>query len=591
MEKYVTDTTVLIERIVTSLIKKKEIKGTILIPHAVIAELENQANRGLEIGFLGLDEIQELRKLKSIKLEFIGERPTEHQIKHAKSGEIDAYIREIALQEGATLITADKVQSESAKAFGVPVKYFHLRQPKEKLEIEKFFDGQTMSAHLKEDCYVYAKRGGPGNWNLDQVSKEKLTSEDIQRIAKEIVEYSRVDPKVFIEISRRGSTIIQYKDYRIVIVKTPVSDGWEITAVRPLKKLNIDDYHLPENILKRLKEKASGVLIVGETGSGKSTFAQSVAEFYAQNNKIVKTIESPRDLQLSDRITQYSKNFASSEEIHDILFLSRPDYIFFDEIRDTPDFELFTDLKLGAGNVIGVLHSASPIDAIQRFVSRQEVGMIPSVVDTILFIQAGNVKDVYTLEMSVKVPAGMTESDLSRPVIEVRDFKTNKVMYEIYSYGEETVVIPIKEGGKSKGIRRLAEKEIERELRKYTAKVHAEVIADGKAIVYVPPQDIGHIIGQGGKMIESIEEDLGINIEVQELKKEKVKTNFTVREEKDDVVVYGEPGVNVDIAVDGQFLFSAITGKKGVIRIHKKSNVGRDLLKAMNQGRSIELKA
>lgn len=589
-EKYVTDTTVLIERIVSNLIKKKEIKGIILIPHAVIAELENQANRGLEIGFLGLDEIQELRKLKNIKIQFIGERPNEHQIRHAKSGEIDAYIREIAMKQNATLITADKVMAESAKAFGIMVKYYDLRQPKEKLEIEKFFDSQTMSVHLKEDCFVYAKRGFPGSWKLEQVSKEKLSSEDLQRISKEIVEYSRIDPKTFIEISRRGSTIIQYKDYRVVIVKPPVSDGWEITAVKPIKKLKIEDYNLPENILKRLKENASGVLIVGETGSGKSTLAQSIAEMYALNNKVVKTIESPRDLQLSDRITQYSKNFASSEEIHDILFLSRPDYILFDEIRDTPDFTLYTDLKLGAANVIGVLHSASPIDAIQRFVSRLEVGMIPSVVDTILFIDSGNVKEVYTLEMSVKVPSGMTESDLARPVIDVRDFRTNKLEYEIYSYGEETVVIPIKSEMKSKGIKKLAEKEIEREFRKYTSKAKVEVISDSKARIYVPARDIPHIIGQGGKMIEAIESDLGISLDIEEFKKEKSITNSEIKEDKENLIIYSEPGTTVDIHVNDQFIFSAIASKKGIIKIHKKSNLGRELLKAISLNKKIELR-
>ena len=589
--KYVTDTTVLIEKIVSNLVKKKEIKGTILIPHAVIAELENQANRGLEIGFLGLEEIQELRKLKNIKVQFIGERPTEHQIRHAKSGEIDAYIREIAEKEKAILITADKVMAESAKAFGIEVKYYDLRQTKEKLEIEKFFDNQTMSVHLKEDCFVYAKRGFPGNWKLEQVSKEKLKSEDIQRISKEIVEYSRIDPKTFIEIARRGSTIIQYKDYRVVIVKPPVSDGWEITAVKPIKKLNIEDYHLPENILKRLMENASGVLIVGQTGSGKSTLAAAIAELYAKNSKVVKTVESPRDLVLADIITQYSKNFASSEEIHDILFLSRPDYILFDEIRDTPDFELYTDLKLGAANVIGVLHSASPIDAIQRFVSRLEVGMIPSVVDTILFIDSGNVKEVYTLEMSVKVPSGMTESDLARPVIDVRDFKTNKLEYEIYSYGEETVVIPIKQESKSRGAKRLAEKEIEREFKKYTSKAKAEILSDGKARVYVSAHDIPHIIGQGGKMIEAIEGDLGISLEVEEFKKEKSSTNFEIKEDKDYLILYGEPGVTTDICIDDKFVFSAITSKKGIMKIHKKSALGRDLLKAMNSKKRIEFRA
>src|SRR3989344_5755525 len=98
MKAYVIDTSAIIEKIPTSKIKEKKItEGKILIPHAVIAELENQANRGKEIGLIGLEEIQELRVLceknKKLTLEFIGDRPSEHQIRHAKHGEIDAYIR------------------------------------------------------------------------------------------------------------------------------------------------------------------------------------------------------------------------------------------------------------------------------------------------------------------------------------------------------------------------------------------------------------------------------------------------------------------------------------------------------------------
>src|SRR3989344_5009284 len=147
MKKYVIDTSVTIEKIASKLIKENKIKGKILIPNAVVSELENQANKGLEIGFLGLEELQELQKLKSkdIEIEFIGERPNEFQIRQAKSGEIDAYIRQIAHNEKAILITGDKVQSESGKAFGLEVMYIELRPTKEKSEIESYFDEHTMS--------------------------------------------------------------------------------------------------------------------------------------------------------------------------------------------------------------------------------------------------------------------------------------------------------------------------------------------------------------------------------------------------------------------------------------------------------------
>ena len=55
---YVVDTSVVIEKVASRLIASKEISGKILVPRAVLAELEHQANLGQEIGFLGLEELQ-----------------------------------------------------------------------------------------------------------------------------------------------------------------------------------------------------------------------------------------------------------------------------------------------------------------------------------------------------------------------------------------------------------------------------------------------------------------------------------------------------------------------------------------------------
>src|SRR3989344_3537853 len=591
MKKYVVDTSVVIEKIVTNLAKEKKIEGTILIPHAVISELENQANRGQEIGFLGLDEIQEMRKHKCLTVEFVGERPTETQIKYAKSGEIDAYIRLLASENKATLITADKVQAESGKAFGLDVMYIARKPTKEKLTIEEYFDDTTMSLHLKENCYAYGKKGKPGDWKLVQIGDEKLTCEKLDEIEKEILEKARVDREAFMEISRKGLSVIQYRNFRIVAVKVPVSDGHEITVVRPLKKLNLDYYQLPEELHNRIKDKSRGIIIAGEPGSGKSTFAQAMAEFYLKQGRVVKTVESPRDLDLPAEITQYSKNFASSETIHDILFLSRPDNIIFDEMRDTPDFELYADLRLAGSECIGVIHSASPIDAVQRFITRMEVGMIPSVVDTILFVSKGNIAGSLSLKMEVKVPSGMVEADLARPVVEVRDFLSGKLTHEIYSYGEQTVVVPVNEAKSgSSGIKSLAAKEIKRELQKYSHNVDVEVLNDSRCIVFVPEDDIARIIGTKGKTITEIEEKLGIGIEVKELKSEKKSIRYEVNEDKNHVTFYVKPGMTIDILIDDDFITTAIASKKGDIRIHKKSELGRTVLKALNENKKLELK-
>ncbi len=589
--KYVPDTSVIIEKAVSKLVAEKKIKGTILIPHAVVSELENQANRGQEIGFLGLEELQNLQKLKNkeIELEFIGDRPTEFQIKMAKSGEIDAYIRHIAHTENAILITADKVQAESGKAFGLEVMYLQLKEPKEKLAIEEFFNEHTMSVHLKEKSYPVAKRGAPGNWELVKLSDEKMSREKIENIAKEIAERSRIDDDSFIEISRKGSTVIQHHDYRIVVVRPPMSDGWEITAVRPIKKLKLEDYKLPERILERINKKARGIIIGGETGSGKSTFAQAIAEEFSKNNKIVKTIESPRDLQVNDSITQYSKNFASDGEIHDILLLSRPDNILYDEMRDTPDFRLYTDLRLAGSNMIGVLHAAEAIDGIQRFIERIDTGMIPSVVDTIIFIEKGAIKKILTLKLLVKVPSGMQEADLARPVVEVRDLESEKLVYEIYSYGEQTVVIPLEESKKKSGLQKLAANEIKRRLARY-GNVEAEFVSDNRAIVYVDESQIAKMIGVKGKNIEETENELGISLDVRELEREKRAMNFDIREDNKSIILYTKAGMDVKIFIEDEFVFSAFSSKKGEIRVNKKSNIGSQLLRAMIAKKKIEVK-
>ena len=131
---YVVDTSAIINQFVSRLIKKG-ITGKIIIPNSVIAELENLANKGREEGFIGLDEIAGFHKLKHafpIQPYFEGLRPNEMQIRFAKSGEIDAIIRETALKHRAILITADLVQAKTAQAYNIQVLFLKPKPEKPK---------------------------------------------------------------------------------------------------------------------------------------------------------------------------------------------------------------------------------------------------------------------------------------------------------------------------------------------------------------------------------------------------------------------------------------------------------------------------
>jgi ATPase len=447
IEKLVPDTSIIIEGLISKKIEDNEFKVEEIIVHeAILAELEHQANQGKSIGLLGLDELKRIRELSErglFQLRFSGKRPSAAEIKHASLGEIDSLIRELAYDEGATLLTGDKVQSRVGEAKGVKVIYIEPIIKPKKLRLDKFFDKTTMSVHLRENIQPYAKKGFPGNWKFTILNDEMLKQDEIQEIAKEIIEEAKIRTDGFIETERRGSTIVQLGNYRIIITRPPFSDAWEITCVRPIKKTILEDYKMSEKLKKRVAEQAEGILIAGSPGMGKSTFAQALAEFYVSKEKTVKTIEAPRDLQLSDNVTQYSLSYGSSQEIHDVLLLSRPDYTIFDEMRNLEDFRLFADLRLSGIGLVGVIHATDPIDAIQRFIGKTELGLIPHIIDAVVFIQDGNVSKVLNLKMTVKVPNGMTEADLARPVVEVTDFETNKLEFEIYSYGEETIVVPV----------------------------------------------------------------------------------------------------------------------------------------------------
>ena len=136
-KNYVTDTSAIINRFVSKLVKKG-LSGRIIIPNAVMAELENMANKGREEGFIGLEEVASFHKLKNhfpIQIYFEGPRPSEMQIKFAKSGEIDAIIRESARKNKAILITADLVQAKTSQAYGLQILFL---KPKVK-EIKKRF--------------------------------------------------------------------------------------------------------------------------------------------------------------------------------------------------------------------------------------------------------------------------------------------------------------------------------------------------------------------------------------------------------------------------------------------------------------------
>jgi ATPase len=622
--KIVPDTSAVIDGRITQMIRTGEYRGgTIIIPEAVVAELEAQANQGREIGFSGLNELQELSRLAKegiIELQYVGERPSLDQVKLASGGEIDALIRKAAIEHGAQFITSDVVQAEVARAKGLDVMYLKPQMGDfAPLAIDQFFDENTMAVYLKERMPPVAKKGSLKEVRLVTIRDMPLSEHELKAMAQEILERAKRDPDGFIELEKRGVTVVQIGSLRIAIARRPFSDGMEISAVRPVGKVTLESYGKAALIRKRVISDRRGLLIAGPPGSGKTTVAQSIATFLSDHGLIVKTMEAPRDLQVPDQITQYTSLEGSMQSTGDVLLLVRPDFVIFDELRKNEDFTTFADMRLAGVGMIGVVHALEVQDAIQRFLVRLDFGLLTQVVNTIFFVTDGEVSRVYDLQFGILVPSGMSGEAHQRPVISIRNQETGDPEFEVYRHEGETIVMPVKReegerpaapatagvaarGGEERLSRKLLEKEIQREIGRYTAGyVDVHLISDNKAVVYIEDKDVPAAIGKGGKNVSGIVNKLSVGIDIRprsELEKPvpeeevQLEGGFRIRTDRKQLSIIAPEhrGKIVDLFAGKEYLFTATVGEDGEIRLARNSTIAQEMMRRLTNKEVIRVK-
>ena len=638
--KLIPDTSVVIDGRITSMIQESgEYKGaTIIVPEAVIAELEAQANQGREIGFSGLTELQELSKLADegiIKIEYVGERPSLDQVKLASGGEIDALIRRVALDyDDAKFITSDVVQSEVAKAKGLDVIYL---KPQigdfSPLMIDNYFDENTLAVFLKERAKPVAKKGTLKESKNVVLSDDSISEYELKHIAQEILERAKRDPDGFIELEKRGITIVQIGSMRISIARRPFSDGMEITAVRPIVNRNIDDYNKADVVKNRLLAGRKGIIITGTPGIGKTTLAQSIAIYLSEKEYSVKTMEAPRDIQVPDHITQYTALEGSMENTSEVMLLMRPDFVIFDELRKSSDFGVFADMRLAGIGMVGVVHANDAHDALQRFIGKTEFGIIPQIIDTIISIKDGDISKIYDVSFEFKVPDSIPDEDddiASRPVISVVNSDNKERESEIFCYDGATIVLkfPVADEPETSEVLsitlpdedislKLVEREIQREIGRFTdGSVEVKMQNENKAVVYIDDKDVPAAIGKGGKNVAAIVNKLSIGIDIRP-RSELSRTNNTEQvvektsslepelpsssansngiEIKVDkkflsIMAKEHKGKIVDVFGGKEYLFTATVNDQGEIHMSKNNSIAMEMIRRYNDGEEIRLR-
>ena len=179
------DTSIIIDGEISKKIDHNEINENheILIPIAVIDELQSQACKQKEHGITGLLELKKIREKsieKKIGFNYVGVKPSLAEIKLAKNGRIDSIINDIAKNENATLFTADYIQHLVADATGITNVHQKL-EASEVYNIENYFDEKSMSVHLIEGIEPLSKKGTHGHFSLENISDDILDTNTLSK--------------------------------------------------------------------------------------------------------------------------------------------------------------------------------------------------------------------------------------------------------------------------------------------------------------------------------------------------------------------------------------------------------------------------
>ena len=604
MLKIVADAGAIASGEVARLMGSGELGGAgIILPVPVIDELYALAASGDSRASRALGEVARIHSLAAsagASVRVYGEK-VRRTYGDTESGAVGTAVRSIAIDNAATLYTADAAQADAARAAGLDVRLCAPEGGRSRPQFLAYFDDSTMSVHLKEGMAPMAKRGTPASVSLVRAGERALTREDLDAALSEIEDLARSGHAP--DIEHPGALVLQYESYRIVATHPPFSEAREITIVHPTVAMSLADYDMPDALRQRLAEGAEGILISGAPGSGKSTLASALANHYNASSRTVKTLESPRDLQLDAGITQYSRLDGEFSNSADMLLLVRPDYTVFDEVRRREDFEVFADLRLSGVGMVGVVHANSPLDAIQRFIGKIELGIIPHVLDTVVFVEGGRVGSVYSVSMRVKVPSGMTEQDLARPVIEIKNFETGAPVYEVYAFGEENMIVPVSEDAGASGVDYLAQERVRDVMRRYDNDPHVEVLAPGSVRVGVSKPNIAPIIGRGGTNIAALERELRVHIDIVERGGAPGRgapepagggadigkgVPFEISEARAFLILEVDrrhAGSHADVYSGSEIAASSRVDRKGRIRLPRHSRGAREIADAYSEGR------
>ncbi len=507
--RVIPDTSVIINGKISKLIEKGDLtECEIVIPLAVIDELQAQASKGREIGVKGLEEIKRLRELaekQNVEIRFSGERPGLEDIKLARSGRIDALIRDVAKAEGGELYTSDYIQALVAEAEGVPVKYIEPYELAEQFSFEEYLAPNLISLHLKAGSPPYGKILKNGLIEVAKLRDDSCSEDELNKMVEEVVAASRPSVESDITLLKSSAIIIETDKYRVSAAKPPFSDRFEVIIQRnPISDL-VKEEDL-EVIAGECLSGIKGVLILNADGLYVFPIAERIGEMFQEHGKLVKLIGHSK--RSSTSISYYSSLNGDLEKTLDFIILNKPDYVIFDEIRRPRDFQMIHNLRASGINVIAFMNSSELKLALEKALDKIAYSFLPEVFQQIIYLRCGGSPEIYRLSSSVKIPTGLSPSNSPKSLIEV--LKDDEPILEIYELDGRMVVQEVSEVFKRLEFLRKAVYRALRRLRRIDPGIFAETVALDEVIFRAAKSKLKKL----GKIVPEIEKKLGVPVEL-----------------------------------------------------------------------------
>jgi twitching motility protein PilU len=230
----------------------------------------------------------------------------------------------------------------------------------------------------KDASDIYLTEGLPPMFRIEGIvepySGQMLTAEVTEAVAMEIM--NEKQRKIFLE-DHEMNLALYYPDlgrFRVNIFQQRGCVGIVLRQIK-INLLTIDDLGLPQILKDIVMTKRGLVLVVGPTGSGKSTTLAAMIDHRNENSKgHIITIEDPIEFVHPHKkcvVTQREVGFDTHSFFNALKNTLRqaPDVILIGEIRDTETMEDAIAFAETGHLALGTLHANNANQALERILN------------------------------------------------------------------------------------------------------------------------------------------------------------------------------------------------------------------------------